>query len=145
MLHSTIPLSASYTRVAFTTLFVVLNFAISFLGARLIRRRVQRHLTLQKRDSDRKVSAVPINHLTPWLAIIDFSTYVLRIRKLPGGIYGILMFWTAIFSVAHVSSYSIHEDLGYTCAHAEVLICSDFNFKYPDRIDSLGHHYAPEH
>ncbi|KAM3072103.1 hypothetical protein ACMFMG_008565 [Clarireedia jacksonii] len=95
------PVDASTMRIGFTTIFVALNFAISFLGSRLLRRRVQRQLTLQKKDTKGKVAAVPINHLTPWLAIGDFITYIWRVRKLPGGIYAVLMFGTAVFSLAH--------------------------------------------
>jgi uncharacterized membrane protein len=116
---------ASTMRVGFTTIFVALNFAISFLGSRLLRRRVQRQLTLQKKDSKGKVSAVPINHLTPWLAIGDFSTYIWRVRRIPGGIYGVLMFGTAVFSLAHVSScYPTHANFRNTCARAVFLSCS---------------------
>ncbi|PQE07934.1 hypothetical protein CJF32_00003063 [Rutstroemia sp. NJR-2017a WRK4] len=100
-INTPIDVDASSTRVGFTTIFVVLNFAISLLGSRLLRRRVQRQLTLQKKDSKGKVSPVPVNHLNPWLSFGDFWMYIFRVRKLPGGIYGVLMCGTAVFSLAH--------------------------------------------
>lgn len=93
---------ASTMRNGYTTIFVVLNFAISWLGSRLLKRRVQHHLTLQKKGKQKK--AVPINHLTSWLGGIgDFASYIWHVRRIPGGRYGILMLWTAVFGLAHVS------------------------------------------
>lgn len=87
----------------FIGIFLVLNFAISYLGSHLLRHRVQHHLTIQRDDPKDKAPSVPINHLVPWLSIGDFATYIWYIRKIPGGRWGILMLGTAVFSLAQVN------------------------------------------
>lgn len=96
-----VDIHASKIRNAFTTIFVVLNFATSWLGYHLLKHRAQHHLILQKKGKLKK--AVPINHLVSCLSIGDFVSYVWQVRRIPGGRYGILMLWTAFFSLAHVS------------------------------------------
>jgi hypothetical protein len=88
----------STVRNVFTTAFVAVNFAISFLGTYYLKRRVQRALVTQKMGT---WTSVPISHLTSWLSIGSVTSYIWKVRRLPGGVLGWLMLWTGIFSLAH--------------------------------------------
>jgi hypothetical protein len=91
-------ISPSTARNVFTTAFVIINFAISFLGSYYLKRRVQRTLLSQDLGTWR---TVPISYLTSWLSLGGVTSYVWKVRRIPGGILGWLMLWTGIFSLAH--------------------------------------------
>src|SRR5271170_1926857 len=83
-------LDTASTRNILTTVFVVLNFAVGFVGAFYLKRRNQHKLNGTQK-SDRKV---PINYLTSWLSLSGILTYTWNTYQLPGGHYGLLMLTT---------------------------------------------------
>jgi hypothetical protein len=78
-------LNTASTRNILTTVFVVLNFAVGFVGAFFLIRR-NRHVLNSTQKSDR---AVPINYLTSWLPLSGILTYTWNTYQLPGGYYGL--------------------------------------------------------
>lgn len=85
-------------RNIFTTVYVVLNTAISLIGSYYLKRSAQRIL-LQRRNGMHRT--VPITHLTSWLTLASFASYVKAVRKIPGGGFGLLMIGTGIFGLLH--------------------------------------------
>ena len=88
-------LNSTATRVIFTTVFVSLNVFIGLLGVSLLKRRNQLQL-LKGKDQD-----VPLNRLSPWLSATDALMYTWETRRLPGGIFGVFMLLTGIFSTVN--------------------------------------------
>jgi hypothetical protein len=95
--HTTV--DTATMRNILTSTCLGLNFLITMIGAVFLKRRIQRIL-LRSQDNG-KPSNVPIHYLTTWLSLGSVISYVFKVRKLPGGIFGILMLWTGIFSLAH--------------------------------------------
>ena len=95
--HTTIDVATM--RNILTSACLGLNFLITMIGAFFLKRRIQRVL-LQSQNNG-KPSSVPIHYLTTWLSLGSVMSYVFKVHKLPGSIFGMLMLWTGIFSLAH--------------------------------------------
>jgi len=107
-------LDTSTTRNILTTVFVILNLTIEVVGAFFLKSR-NLHRLSKKRETDRKV---PINHLTSWISLTSTITYTWNTFQLPGGKYGLLMFLTGIFALAHqyfVNSFILPTSLQSSC------------------------------
>ncbi|KAI6712268.1 ATPase, P-type (transporting), HAD superfamily, subfamily IC [Marssonina coronariae] len=77
----------------FTTLFLVLNFSIAFVGHRLIKRQGHRNILKSK--------AVPVTHFTPWLSLGSAFTYIWTLRRIPGGYLGLIMIASGLFGTGN--------------------------------------------
>jgi hypothetical protein len=104
-------LNTTSARNILTTVFVVLNFAVGFVGAFYLQRRNLHRLN----TGDRKV---PINHLASWMSLSGTLTYTWNTFQLPGGYYGLLMLLTGVFGLAHqyfVNSFILPISIQSTC------------------------------
>jgi hypothetical protein len=104
-------------RTIFTTIFIVLNFLIGLIGGRLIKRHNQRKLL--------KNEPVPVTQLVPWLSLGSTYSYVWSLRKIPGGIFGILMIISGAFGIINqyfVSNYILSERRSSTCNFTSGLV-----------------------
>jgi hypothetical protein len=110
-------LDTATTRNILTTIFVLLNLSIEFVGAFFLKMH-----NLRRLDKDSGKNTVPINHLTSWLSLPGTLRYFWDTFKFPGGIYGLAMLLAGVFALAHqyfVNSFILPELMQTTC---------DFNF-----------------
>ncbi|KAH7310324.1 hypothetical protein BKA65DRAFT_165697 [Rhexocercosporidium sp. MPI-PUGE-AT-0058] len=103
-------LSASDWRNIFTTLFLVLNFLIAFIGHRLVRR--QGHRTLLKSKP------VPVSRFTPWMSLGSTISYIWTLKRIPGGWLGLIMIFSGLFGTGNryiINSCIVQEDVVSSC------------------------------
>ena len=86
----TTSLSLATTKNIFTTVFFILSLLITFFGGRWLTR--QAHGRILKHE------AVPVNSLVPWLSTTSALQYIWIMRKLPAGLFGLLMIVSGCFS-----------------------------------------------
>ena len=111
-----VTLPALGTRNVFTTCFVIINLAITFLGGLYINKRNQRHLL---------DGAIPVSHLTPWMSLGGVFSYAKATRQLPGGAIGFLMLVLGLFSLSSqyfVNSFIESESIQSRCNFTQGLI-----------------------
>ncbi|KAF8857761.1 hypothetical protein BDZ45DRAFT_424720 [Acephala macrosclerotiorum] len=84
-------LTASGVRNIFTTIFLVLNFLIAFIGERLIMRQGQRQLLGKK--------TLPITDLSPFMSVMSTLKHFWILHRLPGGLFGLLMIASGVFGL----------------------------------------------
>lgn len=92
------PRPASSFRNIFTTIFIVGNFLVIFLGGRLIKRRAQRRIVKNNR--------VIVTHMTPWFSLYSTCQYAWKFGKMPGGFIGFLMIISGVFD--RVDTYFVN-------------------------------------
>ncbi|KAL2059920.1 hypothetical protein VTL71DRAFT_10075 [Oculimacula yallundae] len=103
-------LSASAWRNVFTTIFLILNFLVAFIGHRLVKR--QGHRTLLKSKP------VPVTRFTPWLSLGSTFSYMWTLRRIPGGWLGLIMIFSGIFGTGNryiINSCIVPEEIAGTC------------------------------
>jgi hypothetical protein len=108
-------LDTATTRNILTTVFVLLNLSIEFVGAFFLKMRNLRRLN---RESDSGKNTVPINHLTSWLSLPGTLKYFWDTFKPPGGLYGLAMILAGVFALAHqyfVNSFILPELMQSNC------------------------------
>ncbi|MCJ1310559.1 hypothetical protein MMC25_004224 [Agyrium rufum] len=89
--------NAKNVRTLFTVSFWFISTGISFIGAKFLKRRSQ-YLLLRSKQNN-----IPLRYLSPWLTDAEAFKYYYRTRKLPGGIYGIVMLVSGVFTLtSHV-------------------------------------------
>lgn len=105
----------------FTTLFLVLNFLIAFIGHRLIKR--QGHRTILKSQP------VPITRFTPWLSLGSTFTYMWTLRRIPGGYLGLIMIASGLFGTGnrYIINSCIVPDLAPGICEFDTGIVSVYN------------------
>ncbi|KAK0123817.1 hypothetical protein ONS95_008813 [Cadophora gregata] len=108
--ESTSDLSPSAWRNIFTTLFVILNFLVAFIGHRLVRR--QGHRTLLKSKP------VPVSRFTPWLSLGSTFSYIWTLKRIPGGWLGLIMILSGLFGTGNryiINSFIVQENVSVRC------------------------------
>ena len=80
-------------RTVVTAIFWITTTLITLIGTFFLKRRNQRKL-LRGREK-----TVPLHHLSSWLSDVNALTYFVNTRRLPGGLYGILMLLTGLIAL----------------------------------------------
>ncbi|KAF4624239.1 hypothetical protein G7Y89_g13936 [Cudoniella acicularis] len=115
-------ISSSTVRNVFTTVFLVLNVIIMFVGGRLIKRQAQRKLL--------KGQTVHLPNLTPWLSLGSTLTYCWNLKTLPAGWFGLLMISSGAWSTINryiVNSYIIDQPSSVNCEFGTGLLTTAWN------------------
>ncbi|PVH77132.1 hypothetical protein DL98DRAFT_591529 [Cadophora sp. DSE1049] len=110
-------LSASGWRNIFTTLFLVLNFLVAFIGHRLVRRQGHRTLLQSK--------PVPVSRFTPWLSLGSTFSYIWALKRIPGGWLGLIMILSGIFGTGNryiINSFIVQEEGASNCPFEDGIV-----------------------
>ncbi|CZT49548.1 uncharacterized protein RSE6_10412 [Rhynchosporium secalis] len=115
-------LSANSWRNVFTTIFLVLNFLIAWIGHRLVKRQCHRTLLKSK--------PVPVTRFTPWLSLGSTFSYIWTLRRIPGGWLGIIMIFSGIFGTGNryiINSCIFEEKIMSRCPFKNGLVTMQYD------------------
>ncbi|KUJ18003.1 uncharacterized protein LY89DRAFT_781113 [Mollisia scopiformis] len=130
-LELTTTFDASAVRNVVTTLFLILNFLIAFTGERLIMRHGQRKLLNKK--------TVRVTDLSPFLPVISVLKTSWALKRLPGGLFGLLMIASGLFGLSGrflVNSFIDGELVALNCTFTEGVVTTE-------RIGSSPGYFTP--
>jgi hypothetical protein len=90
-------LNTSAVKNIFSAIYTVLGVAIAMIGSLFLKKR-NLHKLISAREEDRIVA---ITEMTSWLSLSSSIKYIVKTRKLPGGIWGFIMIIAGAFALAH--------------------------------------------